>query len=343
MPLRSIGLTPTTHETCLYSGRVHGHRVLLLRQVDDFAVAATLESITQQVFDLIDDHLTIPLKRLGLVTLFNGIDIQQTQDYIKINCSTFLERICDKYLDGWLGKHTIMLARPTLLPQSKSFMTSFLNAEGDPSSTAQDLLSTNMGIKYWNGVGELIFALVTCRPDISYAVVKCAQATIAPHEVHYHAVKHILKYLYVTRSDGIYFWRKHPVPCLPQPALPLLSSSQQDILSAGRPTHVAMELHGYVDSDWATCPHTRRSLTGVCLRLAGGSIAYKAKLQPTVTQSSTEAEFMGASDFGKILLYVQSVLWDLGIPQHACIPPYHTPGALHTCPLLPGITRRTHQ
>ena len=26
---------------------------------------------------------------------------------------------------------------------------------------------------------------------------------------------------------------------------------------------------------------------------------------------------MGASDFGKILLYVRSVLWDLGVPQHA--------------------------
>ena len=25
---------------------------------------------------------------------------------------------------------------------------------------------------------------------------------------------------------------------------------------------------------------------------------------------------MGASDFGKILLYVRSVLWDLGAPQH---------------------------
>jgi hypothetical protein len=26
---------------------------------------------------------------------------------------------------------------------------------------------------------------------------------------------------------------------------------------------------------------------------------------------------MGASDFGKLLLYVRSILWDLGIPQHA--------------------------
>ena len=66
--LRSIGLTPNAHKPCLYSGLIHGQRVLLLRQVDDFAIAAASESITQQVFDLIDDRLTIPLKCLGLVT-----------------------------------------------------------------------------------------------------------------------------------------------------------------------------------------------------------------------------------------------------------------------------------
>ena len=52
---------------------------------------------------------------------------------------------------------------------------------------------------------------------------------------------------------------------------------------------------------------------GVCL--AGGTVGYKTKLQPTVTYSSTAAEFMGASDFGKLLLFIRSVMWDLGVPQ----------------------------
>jgi hypothetical protein len=78
-----------------------------------------------------------------------------------------------------------------------------------------------------------------------------------------------------------------------------------------------MDLHGYVDLDWATCPKTRRSFTGVCVHLAGGTIAYKSKLQPTVAQSSTKAEFMGASDFGCVLLFVRSILWDIRVPQTA--------------------------
>ncbi len=36
-----------------------------------------------------------------------------------------------------------------------------------------------------------------------------------------------------------------------------------------------------------------------------------------VAGSSTEAEFTAACDTGKMILFVQSVLWDLNIPQKA--------------------------
>jgi hypothetical protein len=78
-----------------------------------------------------------------------------------------------------------------------------------------------------------------------------------------------------------------------------------------------MDLQGYVDLDWDTCPKTRWSFTGVCVRLAGGRIAYKPKLQPTVAQFSTEAEFMGTLDFGRVLLFVRCVLWDMGVLKAA--------------------------
>jgi len=56
--IRDIGFTPTTHEPCLYSGIVCGQRVLFMRQVDDFAIAAPSESIANIVFDMIDNKLT---------------------------------------------------------------------------------------------------------------------------------------------------------------------------------------------------------------------------------------------------------------------------------------------
>ena len=58
-------------------------------------------------------------------------------------------------------------------------------------------------------------------------------------------------------------------------------------------------------------------MAGTCIRLARGTIAYKTQLLKIVAQSSTEAEFMGACHAGKLILFVRSILWDLGIPQSA--------------------------
>jgi len=49
--------------------------------------------------------------------------------------------------------------------------------------------------------------------------------------------------------------------------------------------------------------------------LGGGVIVYKTRYQPTVAGSSTEAEFAAANETGKIVLYVRSILYELGYPQ----------------------------
>ncbi len=46
-------------------------------------------------------------------------------------------------------------------------------------------------------------------------------------------------------------------------------------------------------------------------------MAYKTQFQPTVAGSSTEVENMLAYYTGKMILFVRSLLWDLGIPQDA--------------------------
>ena len=72
-----------------------------------------------------------------------------------------------------------------------------------------------------------------------------------------------------------------------------------------------------MDTEWCTFPLTRRFMGGACAHLAGGVVAYKVNLLPTVALSSTEAEFMEATQAGKLLLFCRSVLWDLSIPQTA--------------------------
>jgi hypothetical protein len=159
--------------------------------------------------------------------------------------------------------------------------------------------------------------MTTCRPDVAYAGVKLSQANACPHEHHFHGVKHALKFLYSTKDDGLYYWRTAPREEFPVGPLPTINSNRHDLLLENRPEYDANILHAYADSDWASCVKTRRSFGGSCIQLAGGTIAYKSKFQPTVAGSSTEAEFMAAYDTGKMILFVRSILWDLDIPQEA--------------------------
>ena len=75
-------------------------------------------------------------------------------------------------------------------------------------------------------------------------------------------------------------------------------------------------MFGAVDSDYAGDTEHRKSVTGIVLKLAGGSIFYKTRYQECNALSSTEAEFTAAADAGKHILYVRSILEDIGIPQH---------------------------
>ena len=131
-------------------------------------------------------------------------------------------------------------------------------------------------------------------------------------------MRHALKYLHQTRTQGLHYWRTTPrLELDPSPPPPRLSSDTDDTDSKPHPLHNATTAHGMSNADWAACTRTRRSFTGSLIKLAGAAIAYKTKLQDTVATSSTESEFMAAFDLGKMLLYVRSVLWDLNVPQEA--------------------------
>jgi len=55
-----------------------GERILFLRQVDDFAVASKHQQMAETLLEEINKQLRIPLKTLGIVTCFNGLDVNQT-------------------------------------------------------------------------------------------------------------------------------------------------------------------------------------------------------------------------------------------------------------------------
>ena len=207
--------------------------------------------------------------------------------------------------------------KPIPLPSCPVWQKKFNSAVGSTNPKDQLALAKAMQLSYRAGVGELIWAMTTCRPDIVFASVKLSQSNSCPHEHHYHGLKHTIKYLYATRNDGIYYWRSKSNHSLRQGPTPPINSNKADLLLDKRKNHDPNVAVAYADSDWATCIKTRRSFTGVCVFLTGGVIAYKTRFQPTVALSSTKAEFMAACDVGRMSLFIRSILWDLNIPQEA--------------------------
>lgn len=81
--------------------------------------------------------------------------------------------------------------------------------------------------------------------------------------------------------------------------------------------HSDLQLTAYSDADWGSCKITRRSVTGFCITLGSSLISWKSKKQPTVSRSSSEAEYRSMADTTCEIVWLRSLLSELGVPQHS--------------------------
>ena len=107
-----------------------------------------------------------------------------------------------------------------------------------PMSTATPLSNT---------VGALQYLSIT-RLDITFAVNKVSQFASDPRDVHWFAIKLILKYLMHTIMYGLLI-------------KPRLSS----------------QLVVFFDVDWAGCPDDRKSTSGYCTFFCGNLLSWSSK------------------------------------------------------------------
>ena len=335
--LKDLGFQPTHHEPCIYSINkdVFGQEVFLLRQVDDFAVACDTEEVAERIWDMIDSKLSEKLKREGILSRHNGIDIEQSQDFIKVHCKTYLNRI----LSNKPFDYSSIQNQP--VPMIDSMVKTMESSLGPDDPIEQKKLEEEMGFKYRACTGELIFAMTTCRPDISFAVLKLTQYNHRPHRCHYKAIERVYQYLYATKAEGITYWRSHPNQRLPKMILPTPTAEIYQPKIPSEHDQDTEKTYGMVDSDWANDTNTRKSVSGIVLMMAGAAVIYKTILQKTIAMSSTEAEFYALADAGKLTLYLRSVLEDLNIEQIDATPIYEDNQGCRLMATANKPTRRT--
>ena len=319
-----LGFKSTTHERNLYHGKIDGETVLVCRQVDDFAIACKSPAVADKLIAVINKHATTENQGVGIRgdfgvhSRYNGVDIHQTRDYVKLSCETYIQRVLQTH--GWEKPNLQESDRHDSVPLSPDFAKTLCTLEGPLEGTTEHKeLERKVGYGYRQVLGEVIYAYVVCRIDIGYAATFLSRFAQAPAEEHYKALKDIVKYLRRTKDWGIMYWRDSPVTSLPvvpppdcnvDPSLPTF------------PVHDLLQLVGYLDAAHATDLKTRRSVSGYVFTLAGGAVAFKSKLQPTVATSSTEAEFIAAVSAAKVAKYLRFVLLELGFAQTQPTPLY---------------------
>lgn len=136
------------------------------------------------------------------------------------------------------------------------------------------------GNQYRSLVGALNYISMTTRPDITFAVSTLSQFLNRPGLTHWDSGIQVLRYLKGTRDVG------------------LRVNKPDDLL----------QLKGFADADWASCPESRRSVSGNLVIWGGNIISWRSKKQPTLSLSSTEAEYKSLGDITKDIMWIKTLL-----------------------------------
>ena len=309
--INKMGFKNTAHEKNIYSGVLDGKEILVCRQVDDFAAGSETMKTAELFVAKIREHVRYEFAQMGIETKdgvyqrYNGIDVIQTRDYIKVGCETYIDRMLMSH--GWdAPRHQ---DPPNLTPIPTDTASRLMTLEG-PTEKSQEAkeIAKKQGFSYRNVLGELIYAYVIARLDIGYAVCLLARFSGAPHQEHYRALKNVCKYLRSTKSWGILYQRPKPLEGLPDIPFEYL---EEDPNLPAFPFMAYDELLACLDAAHATELNSRRSVTGLVVFFCCAAIAWKSRVQPIVATSSTEAEFYSAVTTAKIVKYLRYVLTEL--------------------------------
>ena len=317
-----LNFKATTHDKCIYQSVYKGVKLLMLQQVDDFLIASPNETLANEIYSIIGKKLQLPkeseppFKNLGLATSYNGVDVKQTQQYIEISCEDYIDRVARSH--GWTETDPNELTSRPTAPLPETALNNVFKEKGPLEGTTEHKkLQESAGFSYRTLIGELLYAYNVCRLDIGFAISTMSKFSTNPTSLHYTYLKGIALYLRRTKKWGLRYKKSTDQPDTTLPShhdddnpIPL-PDSLPDFPQLPTDTTITC----LVDAAYGNDLSRRKSTTGFAIMLANAAIVYKSKSQTQTALSSTEAEFYAAVSAAKIVLYLRSVLHDLGFPQ----------------------------
>ncbi|CAI7882827.1 unnamed protein product, partial [Closterium sp. NIES-54] len=211
--LTRIGFKQLPHDQGMYRLTKNDDYILLIVYVDDLLYIGSNDHITTWFEGELQRDLTLTVS--STVTQYLGLNIREEKDAIYLSA--------EKYADTIAKRFTLT---PSAITTPYRYMAG--NDKGGLLKPA--------GIRdYQKKLGCLLFAAVTCRPDLSYSTSQLATYLKKPEAEHLAELDRALHYFATTPTIGLTYYKNATTPT---------------------------KLIGYVDADHAGDSDNRRSRTG---------------------------------------------------------------------------------
>ena len=237
-------------------------KIIIVCHVDDLIITGPDQSVIDTLINSLSR--SIKLEKIGNINQFLGMRVETNykNKTIHLNQHKYAKKLLEKFNKNNLTPVTSPVELRINLEKSL------------------DQASAENIHRYQQEVGSLIYLAMNTRPDITFAVNRCARFMANPNDSHFKALDRIWKYLNKYPELGLFY------DC---------SQTNGSVL-------------GYTDADWGGDTTSRKSTSGYIFLLNNNMISWLSMLQKTVALSSCEAEYMALKESIKESIYLNNMI-----------------------------------
>lgn len=302
--LTQLGFQQLKSDASLYIYSRDSLRIMVPVFIDDITIASPSSAASDRFVQELAQHFE--LRDLGPTSWLLGIQVARDRSKRTLSLSQ------RQYIVDMLDTYGFADCSPVQTPMLPG--THFTAADS-PSTPEQH--AEMQSVPYINSVGALMYLAVSTRPDIAYTVSKLARFNSNPGKTHWAAVKHLFRYLKGTMDLKLTYGPNR------SPSAELFST--------------------FSDADYGMDIDSGRSTGGYMVRIGSGAVNWSSKLQPVVSLSTTEAEYIAAVEAGKEVAWMRNLLTELGYSFTSPSTPHmDNNSAIQVCKNPEHFTRLKH-
>ncbi|MGI4816548.1 MAG: reverse transcriptase domain-containing protein [Janthinobacterium lividum] len=292
--LESIGFTSLPSDESIM---INQSRVIIGIYVDDLLITGEDNEEIEKVIDQLKKRF--PMKDLKEARNVLGMRVLRDGPLLSLDQAKYAAEIVREfyYEDGPIYD----------TPMDPSAATTLETDPGKPLDSAQNA-------NFLRLVGKLGW-LCNTRPEITFAVRKTQQFTSRACSNHWKALLRIVGYVAGTLEYGLVWGLKALDHKREDDASDdfdsaeiktyVATSKAEQIREEMEERAIRLRINGYSDSDLATDPSDRKSITGQAIVVNGAVVVFGSVKQHGVSKATQTAEYIGMSDTALRVLWVK--------------------------------------